>query len=218
MTSGYRFQGVDFDDLFDADVMGDGPTAAGLRRLGGSPLRYAHVRYGQRRPDVGYRIGGQDVAGLWAAKGTAAYTLPINGQAFSAHNQSRTNASGSAVATVTFIIDSNGTYRILRNTTGGGNNNASDPISGTWLQAGTTVNEYDVQFEAANVGAASISNGAPSYAPCTASRSVAASVSVPAASLENVSAEVTLIIRLRRSNGAVSTTQIYALVGAAGWY
>lgn len=218
MASGYRSQGVDFDDLFDADVMGNGPAADALRRQGGQPLRYAHLQYGQKRADVGFRLGGQDVSNLWAAKGTATYTLPINGQAFSAHNQSRTNSSGSAVATVTFIIDSNGTYRILQNTTGGGNNTGSDPISGTWLPAGATVGEYDVQFEAANVGAASISNGAPSYSSCTASRSVAASVSVPAASLDNVYAEVTLIIRLRRSNGAVSTTQIVAKVGAAGWY
>lgn len=218
MASGYRSQGVDFDDLFDADVMGNGPAADALRRQGGQPLRYAHLQYGQKRADVGFRLGGQDVSNLWAAKGTATYTLPINGQAFSAHNQSRTNSSGSATATVTFIIDSNGTYRILQNTTGGGNNTGSDPISGTWLPAGATVGEYDVQFEAANVGAASISNGAPSYSSCTASRSVAASVSVPAASLDNVYAEVTLIIRLRRSNGAVSTTQIVAKVGAAGWY
>jgi len=218
MTSGFRSQGVDFDDLFDADVMGDGPTAGGLRRPGGTALRYAHVRYGQKRADVSYRIGGQDVSNLWAAKGTAAYTLPINGQLFSAHNQSRTNSSGSAVGTVTFVIDSDGRYRILQNTTGGGNNYASDPVIGTWLPAGATVGQYDVQFEAANVGAASISNGAPSYAPCTSSRSIAASVSVPAASLDNVSAEVTLIIRLRRSNGASSTTQIIARVGASGWY
>lgn len=216
MARGYRFQSVDFDDLFDPDIMGNGPSVANLRS--GGALRYAAIAYGSKRPDVGYRQGGVDVSNLWAAKGTATYTLPINGQAFSAHNQSRTNSSGSAVATVTFIIDSNGTYRILQNTTGGGNNTGSDPISGTWLPAGATVGEYDVQFDAANVGAASISNGAASYSSCTASRSVAASVSVPAASLDNVSAEVTLIIRLRRSNGAISTTHIVAKVGAAGWY
>lgn len=216
MAKGFRSVTVDFDDLFDPDIMGNGPSVPNLRS--GGALRYAAIAYGAKRPDVGYRQGNVDVSNLWAAKGTATYTLPINGQAFSAHNQSRTNSSGSAVATVTFIIDSNGTYRILRNTTGGGNNDASDPISGTWLPAGASVGEYDVQFEAANLGAASISNGAPSYSSCTASRSVAASVSVPAASLENVSAEVTLIIRLRRSNGAISTTHIVAKVGAAGWY
>jgi len=218
MTSGFRFQGVDFDNLFDPDLMGDGPAAAGLRQQGGAQLRYAHIRYGQKRADVGFRVGGQDVSNLWAAKGTATYTLPINGQAFAAHNQSRTNSTGSAVATVTFVIESNGTYRVLQTTTGGGNNTGADPITGTWLPAGATVAEYDVQFEAANVGAASISNGAASYAPCSASRSISASVSVPAASLDNVSAEVTLVIRLRRSNGAVSTTQIVAKVGASGWY
>ncbi len=218
MASGYRFQSMDFDDLFDPDIMGDGPIASTYRRPGGQPLRYAHAKYGARRGDVGRRQGGQDVASLWAAKGTASYSLPINGQAYSAHNQSRTNATGSAVATVTFVLDSAGTYRVLANTTGGGNNTADTLASGSWLPVGASVGEYDVQFEAANVGAASISNGAPSYASCTTTRTLAASVSVPAASLENKSAEVTLAIRLRRSNGAVSTTQIYAKVGAVGWY
>ncbi len=218
MASGQRFQNVDFDDLFDADVMGDGPVATAYRRPGGQPLRYAHVRYGARRGDVGRRQGGQDLASLWAAKGTASYSLPIHGQIYRAHNQSHTNATGSAVATVTFVLESAGTYRVLANTTGGGNNTGETLASGSWLPGGAAAGEHDVQFEAANVGAASISNGAPSYASCTTTRTLAASVSVPAASLENKSAEVTLVIRLRRSNGAVSTTQIYAGVGAAGWY
>ncbi|UQY87967.1 hypothetical protein LQE85_01640 [Stenotrophomonas rhizophila] len=217
MTSGHRSNGVDFDELFDPDVIGDGPAAAGFMR-GGQPLRFAHIRYGAKGPDVGRRQGGVDVSNLWAARGTASYSLPINGQAYSSHNQSRTNSTGSAVATVTFILDSAGTYRVLGNTTGGGNNSGADLAAGSWLPAGASAGQYDVQFEAANVGVASISNGAPSFASCTATRSIAASVSVPAASLENQFAEVTLTIRLRRSNGAVSTTQIYAKVGAAGWY
>lgn len=216
MAKGYRFQNVDFDDLFDPDVMGDGPSVANLR--GGGALRYAAIQYGSKRPDVGYRRDGTDVSNLWAAKGTATYSLPINGRAYSSHNQSHTNATGSAVATVTFALDSAGTYRVVANTTGGGNNTAETLASGSWLPNGAAAGEYDVQFEAANVGVASISNGAPSYASCTATRTLAASVSVPAASLENKSADVTLVIRLRRSNGAVSTTQIYAGVGAAGWY
>lgn len=218
MTSGFRFQGVDFDELFDADVMGDGPAAGGFRRQEGSPLRYAHLRYGQKRADVGYRIDGQDLSNLWAAKGTATYALPINGQSYSAHNQSRSNATGSAAATVTFVLESAGTYRVLATTTGGGNNTGDTLASGSWLPSGASAGEYDVQFEAANIGAASISNGAPSYASCVSSRTVAVSVSVPAASVDSKNAVVTLVIRLRRSNGAVSTTQIYARVGASGWY
>ncbi|MBT2767610.1 hypothetical protein J7J08_08155 [Stenotrophomonas sp. ISL-67] len=217
MAKGIRVNGVDTDDLFDGDVIGDGPTAPALT-VNGVPLKYAALAYGAKRADIGLRQNNVDVTNLWAAKGTASYSLPINGKSYSAHNQSRSNSTGSAVATVTFLLDSTGSYRVLGTSTGGGNNANSLLAEGSWLPAGAAAGDYTVQFAAANVGAASISNGAPGYVSCATSRTIAASISVPAASLENQSAEVTLVIRLRRSNGAVSTTQIYARVGAAGWY
>lgn len=218
MASGHRFQGVDFDDLFDQDVMGNGPSASAYRRPDGQPLRYAHVQYGARRGDVGRRQGGQDLAALWSAKGTATYTLSINGQSFGAHNQAKTNSSGSTNATVTFILDANGSFRVMSNITGGGNVASEVLASGSWLPAGAAASEYDVQFETSAAGEASVGNGAPSYANCGTTRTVQATMSVTSASLLNKSQDITFVIRLRRSNGAVSTTQIHIRVGAAGWY
>lgn len=68
----YRSASKDFDDLFDPDVIGDGPSAAAMRS-GGKALKYAALKYGTKRANVGYRAGGSDVSNLWAAKGTAQY-------------------------------------------------------------------------------------------------------------------------------------------------
>ena len=77
----YKSKGVDFDNLFDPDVVGDGPVAADYKQ-GGAPIKYAALKYGTKRADVGYKQADVDVSNLWAAKGTASYALPIDGQTF----------------------------------------------------------------------------------------------------------------------------------------
>lgn len=72
MPSGIKSADVDFDDLFDPDIVGDGPVANGLAQ-NGTALRYANVIYGARRADVGIKDAGTDVAAKWATKGTAVY-------------------------------------------------------------------------------------------------------------------------------------------------
>lgn len=72
MTAGYKSVNVEFDDLFDPDIVGDGPSATGYA-VGGTAMRYAALTYGTKRADVGYARAGVDVSNLWAAKGTATY-------------------------------------------------------------------------------------------------------------------------------------------------
>lgn len=216
MASGYRSGGVDFDDLFDPDVMGDGPTANGYRR-NGQPLRYAHIQYGQKRGDVGYRSGGVDVSNLWAAKGTATYVLPFHGKGFSAHNQSDTNAPGTTSAQVELRINANGAYEVWVSTTGGGNNSSRIAESGTWLRNGG-VGEYDVRFEFANVGAANVGSTAPDWRNASTSQSCSAQVSVPSASSQSASAVVEFRCLMRRGGGIVSRSIMVASVSATGWY
>lgn len=67
-----KSKGIAFADLFDPDVMGDGPTAPGYM-VNGVPLRFAALKYGTKRADVGYAENGIDVSNKWAAKGTAVY-------------------------------------------------------------------------------------------------------------------------------------------------
>ncbi len=72
MPTEFASDNVDFDDLFDPDIVGNGPQATWLEN-NGVPLRYAALSYGTKRADVGYDDAGVDVSNLWAAKGTAVY-------------------------------------------------------------------------------------------------------------------------------------------------
>ena len=82
MASGFRYFGVDFDDLFDPYVTGSAPAATGFRTVGGVDTagRYAPLIFGTQRADVDYQIASPaDVATLWAAKGTASYVSSTAG-------------------------------------------------------------------------------------------------------------------------------------------
>ncbi len=63
---------VEFTELFDPDVIGDGPSAAGYQKAG-VPYRFAHIQYGAKGAEVGYSENGIDISNKWAAKGTAGY-------------------------------------------------------------------------------------------------------------------------------------------------
>lgn len=68
----HRHLGVPMHELFDPDIMGDGPTAPGFRGSG-VPLKFASIAYGSKGPDVNKRSGGVDISNKWAAAGTAVY-------------------------------------------------------------------------------------------------------------------------------------------------
>lgn len=108
MTSGYRNSaGVDTDNLFDPDIVGDGPSATGYKKSDGTLLKYAAAKYGTVGPNTGYRLSnGADIATLWAAKGTAQYSLPINGQTFT--STGATVGTGACTATLDFEIATSG--------------------------------------------------------------------------------------------------------------
>lgn len=110
--SGYRNSaGVDTDNLFDPDVVGDGPSAAGFRKSDGSLLRYAAAKYGQPGPTIGYRASnGADIGPQWCKKGTASYSLPINGQTYT--RAYVIPAQGTGFCTIGFRIVSGNTYQV----------------------------------------------------------------------------------------------------------
>ena len=68
----HRHNGVPLHELFDPDIMGDGPAAPGFRESN-VPLKFASITYGSKGPDVKKRSGGVDISNLWAAFGTAVY-------------------------------------------------------------------------------------------------------------------------------------------------
>lgn len=110
MTGRFAKLAVPFEDLFDPDIIGDGPQAWPFTDAG-TPLRFAHVQYGQRRADVGFtvKIGGTDVdvATLWAAKGTAVY---VNTAAIPGTVRHETDGSPPSITAVAgFAFNRNGT-------------------------------------------------------------------------------------------------------------
>ncbi|WP_445514477.1 hypothetical protein [Stenotrophomonas sp. 3(2025)] len=218
MASGYSSGGVDLDDLFDSYVEGPFAADSGLM-LGGTDLsrRYAHIQYGSKRGDVGYRVGGMDVSNLWAARGSASYRLPFHGQGYSAGNSAKTNSTGSASASISIDMLSDGNYSIRRSVTGGGNNSNTVVASGRWLPAGASASEYDVQFSVSNQGAAYFSNSAPSFASLASSQSAGVSVSVPARSTSFESASTSINVHLRRAGGNPQVSSFSASVSASGW-
>lgn len=219
MTVNYLSGGVDFDALFDPDVMGDGPAATGYN-ASGVPLKYAALRYGAKRSDVGYAVAGTDVSNLWAAKGTASYSIAgLQGKGMRAVDTALTNQP-SVFAVVTVSLQDNGTWQAT-GATYSGEVAQPAPTSGTWLPAGAVVSDFEVQFVVAASGHSDhvVSNSAPAYASPSTPRSVA--LSLPQISANNgIEREATanVTIRLKRiSTGVITVTTLPMYVFTRGW-
>lgn len=219
MTVGYKSAGVDFDSLFDPDVVGDGPSATGYAAAGVA-LRYAALAYGTKRADVGYAIAGVDVSNLWAAAGTAAYSIDgMDGKAFTSTDGAITNQS-TVMASGTVTMHSNGTWAVSAANSKGAVA-VSLPNSGTWLPSGATVSDYEVEFSITSSGSAArqVTNGAPTYASASTTR--VASLTLPSIDANNSTvrnAYGTVTVRLRRiSTGAVSTSSVDITLSTSGW-
>jgi hypothetical protein len=171
MASGFRnAAGQDTDDLYDPDVIGDGPSAPGFRRADGSTLRYAAAKYGAPGVAMGMRLGsGVDIGTQWARKGTASYTdaivIPFG------YYTADSNDSHDAGATLTFTINPDGTWSIALIALHMANGVSGVPRSGNWHKAPAAGvgNAYEMQATAAFT----ITNNyrgddpGPSYTPTT---------------------------------------------------
>ena len=100
------FNGVtNFDDLFDPDVVGDGPVATGYFN-GAFQMHYAAAKYGSPGQAVDIFVGaGPDMGPQWARKGTASYSLPINGETFTSSSGTSPGPTGSNLASINFQVD-----------------------------------------------------------------------------------------------------------------
>lgn len=113
MTTNIRCKGVDLDNIFDPYVEGTSPGLTGLKVAGVDiNTRYAPLIYGTAAPvtNINSKVRGTssfvDLNTLFAAKGTAQYTLPIDGQTFVASGVAA--AGHPATAHVNFNISTAG--------------------------------------------------------------------------------------------------------------
>jgi hypothetical protein len=176
MANTYRNSaGQNPEDVYDADVVGDGPVAAisniGYRNAAGVLLKFAALKYGTAAANHGYRLAdGRDFSALWCKKGTAVYSLPFDGANFSINSQTR----GGAYAHVT--MKSDGTFSVYTFNSGGSPQTVIR-YSGTWLPSGESVANWSVQYDAALTSESSmqegynyITNGAPTVSALTTTR------------------------------------------------
>lgn len=212
MPVGLRFNGVDFDDLFDPGNVVASPV---LVRADGQPVQYAARGAVPKRADVGLRVGGSDVSNLWLPKGSAPAPLPI--PAVSAIAGALTGTPGDVIARIVVTIANDGTYSVNTEYVNA-NETGAVIASGTWVLAGTSVGDYEVQFVGTSAAPGVVSNDAPSYVSCTTTRAFTFSVSVPAASTQNQSASIPAFeIRIRRAGTAVGVTSTSLFVQASGY-
>lgn len=221
MATGFQNSGgTDFDNLFDPYVQGTKPAATGFQTSDGVDLRerYAPLEYGSKGANVGMQTaGGVDLSNLWAAKGTATYTIAgLNGRSFVVGQQAQTYQS-SVSASLTLAMQNNGTWKVSGATMSG-----PVPISndtGTWLPAGATVSQYEVRFEVVKSGssAATTNNSAATFTSCSATQY--ASLSLPTAGGTSPLREASATIRvyLRRVGGTASETVLTFSVNTNGF-
>lgn len=215
MASGFRnAAGVDTDDAFDTDVIGDGPVAGFMRRSNGSGAHYAAARYGTAGDVIAYRdADSSDMGPKWTRKGTATYTIAgLNGRTFSAQQTALTSQS-QVSASVTVAINANGTWQAY-GATGQGGITMPAPNSGTWLTSGSA-GDYQVQFDVSSSGYAgyTVSNGAPSWTSVGSSPGVSIALpTFPGNNTTTRNADATVRIRIRQaSTGAVVSDTTVAL-------
>lgn len=157
--SSNKTAGVNFDDQFDPDVVGDGPMATSYKNAG-TALKYAAIKYGSKGPDCDYKQASVDLSNIWAAKGTASYALPINGNSYNSQYIIPPAETGSSF--ITFSITGSAgawTYNVKGLTTSGGAHTfASGPCPANAASVMFTWGSYTIDT---GDSGGSTSNGAP---------------------------------------------------------
>lgn len=204
MASGFKVGTKDLDDIFDPYVEGTKPAATGFK-VGTQDLRdrYAPRALGAQAAATGMKVGSADLNTLFAAKGTASYGLPIDGMTYSAYELILPGNTGSA--SVQFRITTTGVYYVEAVTTSGG---AVQRATGSIVQSGASVSDYEVQFAVAHVSGAtgSITNQASSYVKLTANFMVRVTIGPYGDQSGTVGSTYQFTIRIRRiSTGQVRT-------------
>jgi hypothetical protein len=125
---------VPLTDIFDPYVSGTKAIVTGYTvMVGGVPtdLRdlFAPIYLGTSAPITKYRVRGADLNTLFAAKGTAAYSLPINGKTYIESTLTRGTAS------VQFNMLASGAWNVTSFVSGRTPSTIVED-SGTWLPAG----------------------------------------------------------------------------------
>ncbi|UNP28097.1 hypothetical protein [Lysobacter gummosus] len=193
MATLIKHQGLLFEDLFDPDIMGDGPVA-GRCFHNGQPLRFAHIQYGRKRADVNFRVNNVDVSNLWAAKGTASYISRGGVPDHISDLQVVPPTGGSSSAFVSFRA----TGQVMWTT------DAGAPGVGTWAPGtGSPGAAYDIKYQNLGVSSGGSLNGADNvWRQISSDQPCSLGIFASNGQSRSASASVNVQIR-RRSDGAI---------------
>jgi len=220
VTSGIASKGVDLDSIFDPWLSGTSKARATGISVAGSDLnnRFAPLIYGSSAAATGIQSQGADLNTLFAAKGTAKYSLPINGQTYGASEN--TGATGGASATLTVTLHADGTYDVIAFQSKHVPSSTTR-ASGTWNTFGLPSSTFQVLYTLTTVseeGNAGSSNGATSYT--TINTDVAANTHAVASSPSAGSNDITCTLRIQIRNASsgqvVSDSSLTIAAGADG--
>ena len=145
MTSPIKKSGTPLSSIFDLWQAGtDKAPATGIKENGVDTSDiYAMLKYGTAAAPTGVKSRNADLNTIYAAKGTASYTLGFHGG-----NYSSTRVR--AEASITLRFNANGTWQVIRDFVENGS--AGTVIaSGSWLPSGASASEYSVQFSTAGL-------------------------------------------------------------------
>ena len=204
MPSGFKSAGIDLDNLFDPDVVGDGPYASGLTSAGAG-VKYAALIYGTKRADVGIQSAGADVSNLWAAKGTASY---VSNGGLPANLFRLVDAPGaSATGSVAFEFRRNGSVEWYADVGGSGNWTTPGPSAGDLYEiryslsgsegAGTLIGVDGLWKQLNNTRAALFSNTVPAGSAEHSFRKVLVQIRRSGATAVLLSHQVTMNVSLQ---------------------
>lgn len=220
MTSGIASKGVDLDSIFDPYVAGTTKARAAGIAVAGSDTsnRYANIIYGSAVAATGIQSEGADLNTLYAAKGTAKYALPIDGQTFGASES--TGTSGGASANLTVTLHANGAYDVVAFQSKHVPSSTTR-ASGTWNTFGLPSSSFQVLYTLTTTsteGNAGSSNGAPTYTTISAdvAANVHATANSPSAGANDITCTLRIQIRNASSGQVVSDSTCTISAGADG--
>lgn len=217
MAFKYNVNGVGLDAIFDPYISGVKAALTGYT-VNGVDLRdiFAPLYLGTSAAITHYKVNNADLNTIFAAKGTARYALPIDGQTFQGNSSG--NVSSAMLASVTANVKADGTYSVVCV----GNNITTATALGTWLPAGESASGYQVQFVVVQqsqdtTGPATFSNSAAAYTTCSADQSVSGSAIVGQLTAQARGGHYTIAINIKKiSTGTVTTSTIVAIIDSVG--
>ncbi|MGF7229719.1 MAG: hypothetical protein ACQR33_07120 [Candidatus Saccharibacteria bacterium] len=204
------------DNVFDLYVTGTSPAATGLLDDAGVDIatRYAPLVFGTAAAATGLltkQSGNGDLNTLFAAKGTASYALPINGQTYTGYGHSGTTSSFGGIA---FAASVSG-YTVIKN---GTNETTTTLASGSIPVGAVSCKIVDTWLNASgDTGVGNVSNNYASQTTLTGTAlGVNVQVTATPSSPEHQSTHSEVITFYDASNAVISTTTITLVAQADG--